>query len=209
MKTILSIIAGLLALTTFIYEDTELFPTKLGSRLFTYGQILITWYLWACGSTWKSSSLHMLGILASMNLDTTKPPPCSLWPPSSCMCISVRHYLDLQQRQAHQDNVSAIQQQPSTGSTCSWHQLGPHLFNMVEIIDTDDSSDEDHWPPNVLNEPYMVGNLVPIAGWLLMLGPWAPLYRPRFWLPVIIPFPKPWSHQKNFGLLLPNLTTGG
>ena len=77
MRIILAVIAGLLAFTTFIYEDPDLLPTKLGARLFTYGQIVITWHLWACGSSWKYISIHILGIFASLNLNTIEPHPAA------------------------------------------------------------------------------------------------------------------------------------
>ena len=77
MQIILAVIAGLLAFTTFIYEDPDLLPTKLRARLFTYGQIVITWHLWACGSSWKYISLHTLGIFASLHLNTTESHPAA------------------------------------------------------------------------------------------------------------------------------------
>ena len=73
MRTTLVVISGILALTTSVHETTELLPTKLAARLFIYGQMLVTWHLWACGSSWKLISLHILGILTSMSLDTTTP----------------------------------------------------------------------------------------------------------------------------------------
>ena len=73
MRTTLVVIAYLLTLTTSVHKTTEVFPTKLAARLFIYGQMLVTWDLWACGSSWKITSLHILGIVTSMSLDTTTP----------------------------------------------------------------------------------------------------------------------------------------
>ena len=167
MKTILAITACLLALTKFIYEDAEFLSTNLGARLFIYGQILITGHLWACGSTWKSSSLHMLGILASINLDTTKPHPAAhgllLHACLSLFCIILTFDKDKHVRTLSQLCSSSPPQEVHVPDI-SWADLpllAPYLFDMVEIIDTDNSSDEDHWPPNFLNKPFMVENSAP------------------------------------------------
>ena len=73
MKATLVLMACLLTLTTSIIETTELFLTKLEARLFLLGQMLVTWDLWARRASWKITSLHMLGIAISLNLDTSVP----------------------------------------------------------------------------------------------------------------------------------------
>ena len=44
IRIILAAIAGLLA-SMFIYEDSDLLSNNLGTKLFTYGQIVVTWHL--------------------------------------------------------------------------------------------------------------------------------------------------------------------
>ena len=165
MKTTLVVIAGILALTTSVHETTELLPTKLAARLFIYGQMLVTWHLWACGSSWKLISLHILGIVTSMSLDTTTPHHTAyglLLHACGYLFIIVSTF----NKDKHVRTVSQLfsSSPPPTLNGINCHSLTPHLFDLVELMDTDDSSDEDHLPPNFLNEPFMEGNLAPTAG---------------------------------------------
>ena len=112
----------------------------------------------------------MLRILASINLDTTKPHPAAygllLHACVSLFCIILtfdkdKHVIALSQL------FSSCPPQEEHVPDANWADLpllAPHLFEMVEILDTDDSSDEDHCPLDLLNEPFMVEHSVPIAG---------------------------------------------
>ena len=41
--------------------------------------------------------------------------------------------------------------------------LAPHLFDLIELIESDSSSEKDHWPPNFPNKPFEVENLTASA----------------------------------------------
>ena len=86
MRIILAAIAGLLA-SMFNYEDPDLLSNKLGAKLFTYGQIVVTWHLWSCGLSWKYISLHSLGIFAFLHIDTTEPYPAANSVLVQCTCL--------------------------------------------------------------------------------------------------------------------------
>ena len=169
MKATLVVIACLLTLTTSVFETTELFPTKLAARLFLYGQMLVTWDLWACRASWKITSLHIIGIATSLSLDTSVPHHAAYGLLlHSCgflfIVISVFNK-DKHVRSIFQPVSSPPPEEHLYG--IEWDKLplfAPHLFDIMELINTDDSSDEDHMPPNFLNEPFMEEILAPTAG---------------------------------------------
>ena len=73
MKASLVLMACLITLTTSIAETSELFLTKLDARLFLLGQMIVTWDLWARRDSWKFTSLHLAGIIISLNMNTSVP----------------------------------------------------------------------------------------------------------------------------------------
>ena len=170
MRTTLVVIAGILTLTTSVHETTELLPTKLAARLFIYGQMLVTSHLWACGSSWKITSLHILGIVTSMSLDTTTPHHTAyglLLHACGYLFIIISTFNKDKHVRTVSELFSSSPPPEEHVADIEWDQLplfAPHLFDMVELIDTDDSSDEDHLPPNFLNEPFMGEILAPTAG---------------------------------------------
>ena len=170
MKTTLVVIACLLTLTTSVLETTELFPTKLAARLFIYGQMLVTWDLWACGSSWKITSLHIIGIATSLSLDTSVPHHAAYG-----LLLHSCGFLFIVIAVVNKDKHVRSFSQPFTSPPpeeylygIEWDKLplfAPHLFNIMELIDSDDSSsDEDHMPPNFLNKPFVEEILAPAAG---------------------------------------------
>ena len=70
--------ACLILLNTHSMEDNELFTTKLGHRWFTFALMVITAHLWARGSSWKLTSLKIIGIIAAFYVDTSEPHPAAL-----------------------------------------------------------------------------------------------------------------------------------
>ena len=73
MRLILAAMAGLISFSAFLYEEPGLLLTKMGAKLFMYGQVIVTWHLWCSGLSWKFLFIHCLGIRASFCTDTTSP----------------------------------------------------------------------------------------------------------------------------------------
>ena len=171
MKATLVLMACLLTLTTSIIETTELFLTKLEARLFLLGQMLVTWDLWARRASWKITSLHMIGIAISLNLDTSVPnhAPYGFLLHSCAFLFIVIAVIntDKHMRSFSQPFTSPP---PEEYIYCiEWDKLplfAPHLFDIMELIGSDESSseDEDHMPPNFLEEHLWENILVPTAG---------------------------------------------
>ena len=170
MKATLVLMACLLTLATSVLETTELFTTKLEARLFLFGQMLVTWDLWARRASWKITSLHIIGIATSLSLDTTVPHHAAYGLLlHSCGFLFI--VIAVFNKEKHVRSFS----QPFTSPPPEEHLYGiewdklplfaPHLFDIMELIDSDDSSsDEDHMPPNFLNEPFVEEILAPTAG---------------------------------------------
>ena len=78
MQLMLCIFACLILLSTYSMEDDELFTTKLGHRWFIFTLMVITAHLWARGSSWKLTSLKIIGIIAAFYVDTSEPHPAAL-----------------------------------------------------------------------------------------------------------------------------------
>ena len=170
MKLMLIIIACLLLLTTYSIEDTELFSTKLGHRLFTFGQMVITAHLWARDSSWKSTSLYIIGIITSFHVDTSKPHPAAfgllLHASVALICIIMSFNKEKHVRSLSQ-LFSSCPPEEEHVIDADWADLpvlAPNLFENVEILDTDDSSDKDPFPPGLLDGPFIMEHSVPVAG---------------------------------------------
>ena len=143
MKTTLVVIACLLTLTTSVHKTTELFPSKPAARLFIYGQMLGTWDLWACGSSWKITYLHIIGIATSLSLDTTTPHHAAyglLLHSCSFLFIVISPFnKDKHARAVSQPFSSPLREEHVLD--IEWDQLplfAPHLFDIMELINTDD-----------------------------------------------------------------------
>ena len=132
--------------------------------------MLVTWDLWACGSSWKITSLHIIGIATSLSLDTSVP-----YHAAYGLLLHSCGFLFIVIAVFNKDKHVRSFSQPFTSPPPEEHLYGiewdklplfaPHLFDIMELIDTDDSSsDEDHMPPNFLNEPFVEEILAPTAG---------------------------------------------
>ena len=148
MKASLVIMACLTTLITSIAEPTELFLTKLEARLWILGQMIVTWDLWARRDSWKFISLHLAGIIISLNMDTSVPnqaPHGFLLLSSAFLFIVIlvvntdKHLRSLSQP------FPAPEEEYLYG--IEWNKLplfAPHLFGIIDMYDSDSSSgDED------------------------------------------------------------------
>ena len=170
MQLMLCIFACLILLTTYSMEDDELFTTKLGHRWFTFMLMVITAHLWARGSSWKLTSLNIIGIIAAFYVDTSKPHPAALGlllqSSISLAAIIMSFNRDKHVRSLWQPFSSRSPEEEHV-INADWADLPvlpPNLLENVEILETDDSSDEDHLPPGLLDGPFILGYLPPIAG---------------------------------------------
>ena len=172
MKASLVLMACLTTLITSIAETSELFLTKLEARLFILGQMIVTWDLWARRDSWKFTSLHLLGIVISLNLDTSVPNQA----PHGFLLLSCT-FLFIVIAVVNTDKHLRSLSQPFASPTpeeeylygIEWNKLplfAPHLFGIIDLIDSDESSseDEDHMPPNFLGQQFDENILVPTAG---------------------------------------------
>jgi len=170
MKATLIVMACLLTLTTSAIETTELFPTILATRLFLFGQVLVTWNLWACKASWKITSLHIIGIAISLSLDASVPHHAAYG-----LLLHSCGFLFIVIAVVTKDKHVRSFSQPFTSPPpeeylygIEWDKLplfAPYLFDIMELIDSDDSSsDDDHMPHNFLNEPFGEEILAPTAG---------------------------------------------
>ena len=170
MKASLVLMACLITLTTSIAETSELFLTKLEARLWLLGQMIVTWDLWARRDSWKFISLHLALIIISLNMDTSVPnqaPHGFLLLSSAFLFIVIlvvntdKHLRSLSQP------FPAPEEEYLYG--IEWNKLplfAPHLFGIIDLYDSDESSsgDEDHMPPNFLDQQFEENILVPTAG---------------------------------------------
>ena len=164
MRIILAAIAGLISFSTFLYKSPGLLLTKMGAILFPYGQVIATLHLWCSGLSWKFLFIHCLGILASLCTDTTEPhPAANFFLVQACLfllCFFAAYNLDRHVRSLWQlFRASTPSEAPvSDVNVDDLPLLDPHLFDLVKLIESDSSSEEDHWPPDFPNEPFVVGN---------------------------------------------------
>ena len=146
MKASLVLMACLITLTTSIAETSELFLTKMEARLFLLSQMIVTWDLWARRDSYGFlllSCTFLFIMIAVINTD--------------------KHLRSLSQPFAsptpEEEYLYGIE----------WDKLplfAPHLFDIMDLIGSDESSseDEDHMPPNFLDEHFGENILVPTAG---------------------------------------------
>ena len=166
----LCFLACLILLSTYSMEDDELFTTKLGHRWFAFMLMVIKAHLWVRGSSWKLTSLNIIGIIAAFYADTSEPHLAALGLLLQSS-ISLAAIIMSFNRSKHVRSLW----QPFTGrpseeehvNNADWEDLpvlAPNLLEDVEILSSDDSSDEDHLPPGFLDGPFILGHSPPIAG---------------------------------------------
>ena len=159
MKASLVLMACLPTLITSIAEAPELFFTKLEARLWILGQMIVTWDLWARRDSWKFISLHLAGIIISLNLDTSVPNQA----PHGFLLLSCA-FLFIVILVVNTDKHLRSLSQPFPAPEeeylygIEWNKLplfAPHLFGIIDMYDSDSSSgDEDHMPPNFLDQQF-------------------------------------------------------
>ena len=170
MRLILAAMAGLISFSAFLYEEPGLLLTKMGAKLFMYGQVIVTWHLWCSGLSWKFLVILCLGILASLCTDTTEPHPAAdFFLVLACLfllCFFAAYNLDRHVRSLWQlFRASTPSEAPvSDVNVDDLPLLDPHHFHLVELIEGDSLSEEDHGPPDFPNEPFVVGNFTARAG---------------------------------------------
>ena len=74
IRSYLLAVAVLICILTLVYEDDDLFQTKLADKSFLFGQALFLWSSWSRGTNWKLLIPHQVGIIASLCSTTTSRP---------------------------------------------------------------------------------------------------------------------------------------
>ena len=147
MKILLALIAGLISPSTFFYADPDLFLTKMEANLFMYGQVIVTWHLWCSGESWKFLIIYCLGIFASLCTDTTEPHPAAdFFLVQACLflpCFFAAYNEDWHVRslwllfQASTPSEAPV----SVINVDELPLLYPHLFEHVELMESDSSTE--------------------------------------------------------------------
>ena len=166
MKASLVLMACLTTLITSIAETPELFLTKLEARLFILGQMIVTWDLWARRDSWKFTSLHLAGIIISLNMDTSVPNQA----PHGFLLLSCA-FLFIVITVVNTDKHLRSLSQPFASPTpeeeylygIEWNKLplfAPHLFGIIDMYDSDSSSGDEDF----LDQQFDENIPVPTAG---------------------------------------------
>ena len=146
MKASLVLMACLTTLITSMAEPPELFLTKLEARLFILGQMIVTWELWARRDSWKFISLHLAGIIISLNMNTSVPNQApDFFFLLSCSFLFI--VILVVNPDKHQRSLSNPFPAPEKDYLygIEWNKLplfAPHLFGIPDMYDSD-SSDSD------------------------------------------------------------------
>ena len=169
MRLYLLTVVVLICILTLVYEDDDLFQSKLADNVFLFGQALFLWSLWSRGTNWKLIIQNQVGLIASLCSTTTSTPH----PAASFLLLQTGFCLfmffisfnpdlhtwsvwnQFQGIPAVEENL-LVQDEP---------QYDAQLLALVEVISDDDSSDEDdHLPEGWLNEEWLIRSFADRAG---------------------------------------------